>query len=441
MEDEQEIGDSGKTIKAEPSYLEIYQNEDEENLALASLDCPFCGKEFGTGAALEDHVNSEHVKDEGPSSVTVMASKSAKNRECEFCGKTFETPSKLKRHHRVHRDLMDLSELPPLPIPVKKYQCKICEKRVDTPSKLQRHLRVHEKDSKFHNGVNQYRPHPCPDCNQRFWDETKLEKHKLVHSEAFINSKISLPDDHLFTCVVCLEKVSNYENCLQHMRNHREEFGDNTEVSCKLCPKVYPKLVNLIRHSRVHPENATHQCIYCYKLMGMGEDFIEHMLRHKGFKPFVCGVEFCGKSFMKSHKLKQHMETHNGQEIAKFICDKCDKSFTNIEYLKRHLMRHSGRKEHACHLCSMRFTFKAGLNSHMSTHTKERPFSCDICTSSFSKLSALRTHQRAHAGDVSLFSIFLKSSFLNGLFFTRNVSPVKYAKWISSQAVIFVGTC
>lgn len=447
-------GDSFVALQDLVAHIESCHHDDnnvgEKNFVVNWHICEICGEEFNSQIELEEHIESHFEEtDQGASALftknkpkTTQALSSKRNNECSICSKRFETPSKLKRHLYVHRDVIDASEIPRPPPKTKKYQCTFCEKRVETPSKLRRHMNVHMKDRNLYNGINQHRPHPCSECSLRFWDETKLERHRLIHSEAFANSKLNLPDDHLFTCVVCLDKIPNYENCLKHMRNHRNEIGDNTVVSCKLCPKVYPTLANLIRHSRIHPENATHQCVYCDKLMGMGDDFIEHMLRHKGFRPYVCQIESCGKGFEKIYKLRQHMETHAEKVEKKFFCDKCDKSFRNIEYLKRHLIRHSKIKNHVCKICPARFMFMADLKSHMSTHSDEKPFTCNICTSSFSKLSSLTTHYRAHAGDVSQSHQYsINFYYSNEFSFYRNVLLVKSAIRISSLKVILLVTC
>lgn len=187
------------------------------------------------------------------------------------------------------------------------------------------------------------------------------------------------------------------------MKDHREELSENSEVSCKLCPKSYPKLSNLVRHARTHEENATHECIHCGKRMGMGDDFIDHLLRHQGFKPYRCDFEGCTRSFVKYHKLKHHKLTHEATIDKPYACDLCDKTFSDSEYLKRHLLRHSGRKDHACSLCPSRFTFKSGLTAHMATHSaNSKRFTCEVCGAKFTKSQSLKTHLKIHVDDVSL---------------------------------------
>ena len=363
------------------------------------FSCHICEEMFKSERVLLDHLKVHENSDQLEDRPTSNRYKSSRKHECQICGKRFETPSKLQRHMIVHRDVLHPSVIPKRPPKVYKYICDVCNKLVESPSKLQRHMRVHEKNSKNYNGINQHRPYSCMHCETRFWDNVKLERHLIIHSEAFQNSKIHHPDGHWFTCVFCLQKIPNYDDYMQHMRSHREDSEENVEFACKLCDKVYPKLMNLIRHSKLHVENATHKCIHCGKMMGIGDDFIDHMLRHEDFKPYICDMQSCGKKFVKIHKLRQHMETHIAPKS--YVCNQCDKTFTEHEYLKRHLLRHSGRKDHACNICQARFTFKSGLRSHITTHTMEKSFLCNLCSSKFTKLSSLRTHEKIHNGEVS----------------------------------------
>lgn len=429
-------------FRSEPSPISSSGNEDENEVSLEEdhevlpplYICNVCDQVFKSQEILASHLN-EHQNQDRTEPIS-SRTKSSRKYECNICGKRFETPSKLHRHMIVHRDVLHPSVLPERRPKVYKYICPTCEKLFETPSKLQRHLRVHK--NRPQHGINMHRPYSCSHCDMRFWDKVKLQRHLIIHSEAFHNSKIAHPEDYLFTCVICLEKIPNYEECMLHMRNHRNDCDESKGIACKLCPKVYPKIVNLIRHSKIHEENATHQCIHCGRRMGFGDDLIDHFLRHENFKPFVCDMPLCGKKFVKIHKLRHHMETH--MEPKSFACNQCDKSFSEREYLNRHLMRHSGRKDHACHICQARFTFKSGLSSHMTTHTNtEKSFECNLCPSKFTQLSSLRTHQKIHTGNVSVYfllSMMYHNSRLTILSFNRRNLCVKFATCVSSQAVI-----
>lgn len=412
-----EISADGDINESEEA-LNVKREEEFEEI---HVSYPFCGETYASTSELSDHVQDSHQQYENE--IEVQTDPSAKQQyettqslcntqtnnvhpyssrkfECFVCAKRFETPSKLKRHMIVHRDVLDPDELPKRPVKDYKYKCEICSKRVETPSKLQRHLRAHTKQPKSDSGMNQ-RPVKCSGCDLRFWDSVKMERHQVIHSEDFERSKIVHPEGFMFTCVICIEKLPSFDECIAHMKDHREDYEKNSEKTCRLCSKSYPKLANLIRHSLLHEENATHECIHCGKRLGLGDDLFTHLLRHQGFRPFACDLPSCGRSFMKAHKLKQHMASHEGKPAKDFICGHCDKRFSELDYLKRHLMRHSGRKDHKCNVCPAQFTFKSELNSHTLTHTSDKRFSCNTCTAKFSKKQALKIHLNTHTGEVS----------------------------------------
>lgn len=399
-----------------------HRAEVEESLTTDDFfECWMCEKVFKSQAILDVHLKS-HVNN------AAMKKTAAKKHGCDICSKFFETPSKLLRHMSVHRDVLEPEDLPPQKPKQFHYACSVCEKPIETPSKLERHMRVHDDKNKLYTGINQHRPHACLHCDQRFWDAVKLERHSILHSEDLNMSKINHPLGHMFTCVICLTQIPDFEDCINHMKSHREEYGESSPVSCKLCSKVYPRISSLIRHARVHVENATHECIHCGKKMGLGDDLIEHMLRHQGFKPYVCKI--CNKSFLKSHKLKQHLVTHEDRETYPFQCNICDKVFNAAEYLKRHLLRHSGQKNHTCTICPARFTFKNGLTAHMATHQEKKKFSCEICSADFTKKQSLKVHMMTHTGEVSFccnHATLYQSSFK----FHRKSSTAISAAWLS----------
>lgn len=381
--------------------------------------CKICMKNCQTPKKLDSHIINSHLNkkyemEEGRHQESLtpiseenekLAGKNALKRfQCQYCPSRFVSPSKVKRHLSVHRNILDPSQLPKKILKEYKYQCEICDKRVETPSKLNRHMGVHQKRSDI-NKINLHRPFVCEECPMRFWDSLKLDRHRIIHADITKNSKIDYgPEGHQFICVVCCLEIPNYEKCVEHMKEHREEIAENISVSCKLCGKVYPKLANLIRHAKLHPENATHSCIQCGRKFGMGDDLIDHFLRHEGFKPYLCPNENCNRSFMKHHKLKQHERlTHmdNVPKLHKCTVSGCDKSFSEADCLKRHHLRHLYIKNHSCTLCPAEFTYQSGLKAHMATHLNNRNYHCHLCPSKFNNAQVLKLHIRSHNGDVS----------------------------------------
>ncbi|KAG5669331.1 hypothetical protein PVAND_017219 [Polypedilum vanderplanki] len=392
-----------QSLKESEIQNENFETQSEENFneaqpELEIFSCPICQNVFESSEKLALHVINSHQVTEVETKPISAPSSGGRKYECHICNKMFTSPWKLRRHFLVHKDLLDPSELPKMAPKIYKHECPECGKRVETPSKLQRHMSVHDKKNRYA-GVNQDRPVACNECPQRFRDKVKLERHQFLHTDEFEKSKIQHPKGHTFTCVICLAQLPSYDECNDHMRGHREDFDENSQITCRLCSRIYPKLANVIRHSKLHSENATNECTYCGKRFGFGEDFIDHMLRHQGFKPFSCEYPNCGKSFIKAHKLKLHQATHNESAVKCFQCDLCDKKFSEIEYLKKHLFRHIGIKTFACNLCPGRFANKSGLESHITTHTNEKKFKCDICSARFTKMQTLNVHLKIHKNE------------------------------------------
>jgi KRAB domain-containing zinc finger protein len=395
---------------------EQFSIEFDESISKDFFTCPICHSIFSSSQDLAIHVVKNHqipddekIENYPPQKPSTTTG----NRKfvCNFCDKKFDSAWKLRRHFLVHKDLLDPSELPKFPPREYKHQCPECGKRVETPSKLQRHMSVHDKKNRLQ-GVNKHRPVACPDCPMRFWDKVKLDRHRFIHSEAFERTKIVHPPGHMFTCIICLTKLPTYDECNEHMKSHRDEMNENAQVHCRLCNRAYPKLANVIRHSKLHIENATNECTHCGKKFGFGDDFIDHMLRHEGFKPHACDFPGCKKSFMKTHKLKLHKATHDQNATKMYSCDKCPKSFKEIEHLKKHLFRHLGIKSFSCTLCPARFAVKSGLESHMTTHTNEKKFQCKICDSKFTKNQTLNMHMKIHKSEKAYACSFCDMRFI-----------------------------
>lgn len=147
---------------------------------------------------------------------------------------------------------------------------------------------------------------PCTECSQKFFKQSALDRHKVVHSLLMQQSKLNRDPHEMFCCVICSQQYKEYDNMLAHMRNeHKGNNEKQQEYTCVLCDKSFNTLFNIMRHAKTHEQNATHGCVKCGRKYGMGNDLIDHVLRHENYKPFSCQI--CDKSFLKQYKLKNHM--------------------------------------------------------------------------------------------------------------------------------------
>ncbi|KAL3280961.1 hypothetical protein HHI36_004186 [Cryptolaemus montrouzieri] len=236
------------------------------------------------------------------------------------------------------------------------------------------------------------------------------------------------------------------------IKNEVHAFSDESEnedpegggkinfYKCKMCPKVYNRSSNLLRHEKFHLNDQLHQCSICDKKF-MRNDLLErHKLAHakknnekmdknsddglesaslneaesknigdgmedessvtevqeneKKSDRLTCKV--CKKKFMKMARLKRHMKTHSPEKP--YSCQTCCRGFSRLEIYKNHMNSHTGIKPHVCNICKKGFNQISNLKDHMRTHNGERPFLCSTCGKGFNQLGNLRQHTVRHSG-------------------------------------------
>lgn len=138
-----------------------------------------------------------------------------------------------------------------------------------------------------------------------------------------------------------------------------------TIYRCALCDKSYKFLGNYRSHARTHTNNAI-KCEYCGKIFGRYHSYIEHVLIHRGIKPFQC--EKCGKMFRQKHGYKDHIRIHNNEKP--FRCTVCNRHFRSSHNLSVHVRIHSNLKPYCCCFCGKTFRQKPALNAHIKKNHK-----------------------------------------------------------------------
>ncbi|XP_043914827.1 zinc finger protein Gfi-1b [Protopterus annectens] len=106
--------------------------------------CDLCGKTFGHGVSLEQHMNIHSQE---------------KSFECKMCGKTFKRSSTLSTHLLIHSD-------------TRPYPCQYCGKRFHQKSDMKKHTYIHTGE----------KPHKCQVCGKAFSQSSNLITHSRKHT-------------------------------------------------------------------------------------------------------------------------------------------------------------------------------------------------------------------------------------------------------------------
>ena len=93
------------------------------------------------------------------------------------------------------------------------------------------------------------------------------------------------------------------------------------------------------------PRKKQHVCHYpnCSKVYVNASNLREHILVHKGERPFICHLLNCGKQFTRLDKLQRYFVTHTGEK--RFVCVECGKRVVRRDSLNRHTKTHQKLRE------------------------------------------------------------------------------------------------
>ncbi|XP_013133412.1 PREDICTED: zinc finger protein 846-like isoform X2 [Papilio polytes] len=305
-------------------------------------------------------------------------------RRCKHCSVVTSTPKELADHIDTRH-------------PYHSLKCKDCDKVFQTLSASRAHrMRC----------ANVERTYKCPSCPQRFTREVFLNKHILgrhVGQQASVDF-LSTPAGRIYQCDTCKQHFLKKSSLTKHMKHHNAE----KPFECQICNKRFLRNDNLKSHMRVHGignrSTATSLCLYCGRSFTCSSNFIVHMRRHTGEKPYKC--DFCGKGFPRSSDLQCHRRSHTGEKP--YICQICDKAFSRSNKLTRHMRVHTGARPYKCTYCEKAFSQSNDLNLHVRRHTGDKPYVCEICGDRFIQGTALQSHRRsqghypANSGEVPL---------------------------------------
>ncbi|XP_033638349.1 zinc finger protein 652-B-like [Asterias rubens] len=237
-------------------------------------------------------------------------------------------------------------------------------------------------------GQRPYRGHKkfsCTTCGARYKLRSDLDRH--IHKK---HKRL-----REFLCEICGEALATRAGVKYHVS--KKHMNIKQLYQCSDCDYNTSYEARMVIHRATHDSNF--YCKLCEKKFVSAERLNKHFsspLHKNALNPLVC--EHCGYSTKKKDNFVVHMRKHTGEKPYK--CKICSYASSDGSTLKKHVMaKHSSIRPFKCAMCTFSCVDKKGLDIHIRKHTGERPFKCKYCQYAAKRRSALNIHMQTHDKD------------------------------------------
>ncbi|XP_050079409.1 zinc finger protein 37-like [Anopheles maculipalpis] len=218
--------------------------------APCTVNCKICGKQYGSQAALKQHMKYH---------TTTL--------KCSKCDMVFNHPNKLRNHEHTHNENRG-------------YECVVCKKVLQTIESYDVHLKKHSQE----------RSYQCTLCPKKFNTSFNLILHLKVHAKNY-----------------------NYRPAKSWVEHYTILSRDPLQYKCNHCERYSTgKVNNMISHLQAHFKE--YECDQCKRLFATAKQLRAHYTTHTGEKSEMCqhcGKCFSTKNNLRIH-LKCHERESNG---------------------------------------------------------------------------------------------------------------------------------
>lgn len=393
----------------------VFYHSDQKKRKAERMDCPACETTFPQLLGLKKHLISHHW----------FVATGFEN-DCTFCGKEFETNDLLRVHLHEKHDI-DFDESPSEEKPAK-------DKKKSKDSKILKDT----KDAKDIKVIKAVKNTTDMKEEEKSQPTDSLEAVVKLEAETSVEVLEEQPKFSVLFCESCggyfgsEDDLQNHqENCTSlracnlcgksyksdnHLRRHVVEYHNTlSPIKCPLCPKVFPRKMNLHNHykrrhlkqtkkfvcsfcgqslkgkvalrsheDRLHRNIRNFKCPDCPEAFTTRNILRKHSQRHMAERPML-HCQYCERKFSTISGIERHIKKHEG--VKDFVCDLalCGKSFYTQSELKRHIKFHNRDFKHVCPVCNHKFMSPGELKKHSTKHTGERPYKCHLCECAYAR--------------------------------------------------------